>query len=177
MVRSIHAIAILTLWATGTLTTVTPAIALDNARCLQAWKELDSDENGLLETNEDKDGTISKVAQSTPKVAKEGTVTRDEYLSFCLNKAVNESGVQKSEDGTLTQNGSAFPADRGKGELTRGTSKLSEDDVKKRLEAHGFRSIEELKLGDDGIWRGTAESSPGTRSAVAVDPQGDIVAN
>lgn len=147
-----------------------------DAACLQAWKSLDSNGNGVLERSEDKDGVIGRAAPAYASRATQDSLTRDEYMSFCSGKAVNESGAQKADGGRETQASPNLPADRGKGDLTPGLSKLSQDDVRKRLESQGFKSVGELTLGEDGIWRGTYEQSPGKRAAIGVDAQGDVLA-
>ena len=57
-----------------------------------------------------------------------------------------------------------------------GANSFTETQAKSRLERSGFTSISPLAKDDNGIWRGTA-SKDGKSQAVAVDFQGNIIAN
>lgn len=55
-----------------------------------------------------------------------------------------------------------------------GANSFTEAQVKSRLEEHGFAEVANLKLDDQGIWRGTATMNAKTFD-VAVDYRGNIV--
>jgi putative membrane protein len=54
-----------------------------------------------------------------------------------------------------------------------GANSYTEAQVKERLEKNGFSAVTELKLDDQGIWRGKAEQG-GKPWQVAVDYRGNI---
>jgi hypothetical protein len=54
-----------------------------------------------------------------------------------------------------------------------GENSFTEDQAKARIEDKGYTDVVDLKLGEDGIWRGKANKS-GTAVEVALDYQGNI---
>jgi hypothetical protein len=54
-----------------------------------------------------------------------------------------------------------------------GKNSFTNGQVRKRLHDHGYRQIKDLKLDDQGIWRGAAQKD-GKPVNVAVDYQGNI---
>lgn len=154
-----------------------PALAAPvSDQCVNAWKAADIDANGVLERSEDQRGMIDRAQSANASRAGKNSLTRDEYLTMCSGTNIEEAGAKRTDHGTPTQASPNLPADRGKGDLTRGTSKLTEADVRKRIESQGYDSIRDLALGEDGVWRGTVEIAPGRRTRIGVDAQGDIVA-
>ncbi len=147
--------------------------------CIRAWINADSNRNGVIDNGEDGEAAILK---SLPPGATRQTVagmTRDEFLSRCTLKDVKETTPHNSPaTGQSAAKPADFPKDLGKGDLTRGANPISEQDARKRIEALGYKEVQDLKLGPDGIWRGTALGSgtgTGKRQTVALDAQGDVV--
>ena len=150
--------------ATFLALTAMPLPAADEeGNCWRAWQGVDGNANGLLDPEEVGDDRLAKPGMS-----------RDQYLSQCAGNEVNETGTssQPAARDAATQD---YPLDRGKGDLTPSKTTLPEATVRKRLEQSGFRNVDGLALGSDGIWRGTADG-PSGRMAVAVDGQGDLIA-
>lgn len=129
--------------------------------CYQTWKSADINRNGIIDVGE----TIAGGSLNT---------TRDMFLAQCLGpRAQAPSGSPASANDAVRDD---FPTDLGKGDLTPGRSPFTHAEARKRLEALGYKNIEELALDAQGIWRGWA-SSAGMRAAVGLDPQGDVVSN
>lgn len=56
-----------------------------------------------------------------------------------------------------------------------GSNSFTEAEAKKRLEAHGYSDVTDLKKDDKSVWRGKANKD-GKPVGVALDYQGNIVA-
>lgn len=54
-----------------------------------------------------------------------------------------------------------------------GENSFTEDRAKSRLEDKGYNNVTELKLGEDGIWRGKADKGGGAVE-VGLDYQGNV---
>lgn len=54
-----------------------------------------------------------------------------------------------------------------------GANSFTEDQAQARIEEAGYANVLDLKLGEDGIWRGKAEKS-GSTVEVALDYQGNV---
>ena len=143
----------------------TPSFAATDQECRSLWKTADVDANGALTRAEDKGGYIASVEKSGGKLLQADTLSRDEFLSYC--RAGFATATTQSPENTK---------DFGKGDLTPGTHPLSKDDALKKFEASGFKDVRDVNLDEKGIWRGTAFAD-GKNKPVAVDPQGDVVAD
>lgn len=161
----------------GLTATVSTGHAADNSACMLAWKSADANANGTIDVGEDASGALLKSlpAQSSRKSA--AGMTRDQFLSECTAQAVNETTpTPRPNSGGTSAKPNDFPIDYGKGDMTPGKNKLSEADAKKRIEALGFKDVQDLKLDSNGIWRGTAlAAATGNRQNVALDAQGDVI--
>jgi hypothetical protein len=152
---------------------VLPASAATQQECLSSWKTVDVNANGALTADEDKAGYIAAAVKSGQTLLQPSTLSRDEFLKLCADNVF--AGIAKTNDAATTPAGPAAARDMGKGDLTPGANPMSEQDARSKLTASGFRDIADLKLDQTGIWRGTAVAN-GQRQNVAVDAQGDIVA-
>jgi hypothetical protein len=149
------------------------ASAASQQRCLEVWKSIDNDANGALDASEDKAGYIAGAAKSGAKVVKANQLSREEFLQYCATNVAEADGSNNPQPAASKESGTA-PKDLGKGDITPGTKPLQEADVRKKLEASGYRELSGLKLDGSGIW--SAETTVnGKRVTVRVDPQGDIV--
>lgn len=147
--------------------------AASQQKCLELWKAADTDANGALETKEDKSGYISAASKSGAKIARSDALSRDEFLVYCSTKINDAEGAAASQPPANTESGTA-PKDLGKGDITPGTKPLAEADARKKLEASGYRELNNLKLDGKGVW--SAETTVnGKRVTVQIDQQGDIV--
>lgn len=54
-----------------------------------------------------------------------------------------------------------------------GKNSFTEAQAKKRLEDNGYTNVGDLELGDDGIWRASAQKN-GVPASVTLDYQGNI---
>lgn len=149
------------------------AWAASQQRCLEVWKTVDLDANGALDTSEDKPGYISAAAKSGAKVVKADQLSREEFLQYCATNISEADGTSNPQPAASKETGTA-PKDLGKGDITPGTKPLAEADVRKKLEASGYRELTDLKLDASGIWSAQTTVN-GKRVTVRVDPQGDIV--
>ena len=147
-----------------------PLQAATQQECLSLWKTADIDANGALTEAEDKGNYIATAVRRGRPLNQPQAISRDEFLQLCAENAFAASDAPASSPGP------AASKDLGKGDLTPGAQPLNEADARKKLEATGFREIQDLKVGEDNIWRGTALAN-GQRQEVAIDAQGDIVAN
>ncbi|MFA5955543.1 hypothetical protein [Hyphomicrobium sp.] len=141
-----------------------PVSAATDQQCQSLWKTADVDANGSLSRSEDKNSYIASVEKGGGHLLQPDTLSRDEFLSYC----------KTDFSGVATQS-PANTKDFGKGDLTPGTHPLAKEDAMKKFEASGFKDVRNLSLDDKGIWRGTAMAD-GKKKPVAVDQQGDIVA-
>jgi hypothetical protein len=146
-----------------------PLQAAPQQQCLSLWKTADMDANGALTAAEDKGNYISTAARRGRSLKQPDAISRDEFLQLCAEDAFAASDAPGSSPGP------AASKDLGKGDLTPAQHPLSEADARKKLEASGLREIQDLKVSEDSIWRGTALAN-GQRQDVAIDAQGDIVA-
>jgi hypothetical protein len=121
------------------------------------WKDADADRNGVIDK-----GEAGGKAQG---------LARDDFLAQCVKGARLLEPPGKSTEAGIQDD---FYKDLGKGDLTQGKNPFSEDEARKRLESLGFKGIADLKLDENGIWRGTAISE-GERSPIGLDAQGDVV--
>jgi hypothetical protein len=142
--------------------------AAPQQECLSLWKTADIDANGALSAAEDKANYIAAAVRSGRSMQQPDEISRDEFLQLCAEDAFAASGAPAASPGP------AASKDLGKGDLTPAAQPLSELDARKKLEASGVREIQDLKVGEDGIWRGTAIAN-GQRQDVAIDAQGDII--
>lgn len=55
----------------------------------------------------------------------------------------------------------------------KGKNSFTERQAKDRIEKKGFTNITDLKLGEDGVWRASAQKN-GVPASVALDYQGNI---
>lgn len=149
------------------------ASAASQQRCLEVWKSVDTDANGALDPSEDKAGYIAAAAKSGAKVVKANRLSREEFLQYCATNIAEADGSKNPQPAASKESGSA-PKDLGKGDITPGTKPLAEADVRKKLEANGYRELSDLKLDGSGIWSARTTVN-GKRVTVRVDPQGDIV--
>lgn len=145
--------------------------------CIRAWINADNNRNGVIDSGEDGEATLLKSLPASTTEQTFAGMTRDEFLSRCTLKEVKETTPHNSPGtGQSAAKPNEFPKDLGKGDLTRGTNPISEQDARKRIESLGYKEVQDLKLGPDGIWRGTAlGAATGNRQTVALDPQGDVV--
>lgn len=67
----------------------------------------------------------------------------------------------------------ATPDDTNPTAPVAGENSFTEDQAKARIEEEGYANVLDLKLGEDGIWRGKADKS-GAPVEVAVDYQGNV---
>lgn len=137
--------------------------------CGSLWKEADVDGNGSLTKEEDSFGYLDAVAVAKFQTIEPSSLSRDEFMLFC------DGTLERSSAGTRQHKGSEGPIDRGKGDLTPGLIPFPKHEARKRLEASGYRELDELKLDEKGIWR-TFATFNGKRVPAAVDVQGDILA-
>lgn len=72
-----------------------------------------------------------------------------------MNAAVNTSG----------QNLSKTPV--------RGANSFTQSEARRRIEAHGFTAVSDLRKDNDGIWRGMAQKD-GQKTGVWLDYQGNV---
>ncbi|NTH49236.1 PepSY domain-containing protein [Agrobacterium rhizogenes] len=97
-------------------------------------------------------------------------------MSTCLLMAAPAAFAQ-SETPSTSQDTPAIatPKTTNPGAPVQGRNSFTEDQVRSRLAAAGFGTITDLKLDDQGVWRGTAvkDNKP---AQVALDYQGNIVA-
>jgi hypothetical protein len=144
---------------------VPAAQAATDADCQSLWKTLDVNVNGAIDKTEDTKGYIGAMQSGGVKLANPEVASRDEFLAYCKDKItdVRSSSPQNSKD-------------FGKGDLTPAKSALSAQDVQKKLEANGFKNVRDLKLDNQGIWRGMADADVKDKF-VAVDAQGDVMAD
>ncbi|MBS0252206.1 MAG: hypothetical protein JSR78_14205 [Proteobacteria bacterium] len=140
-----------------------PANAASEQECQSLWKTADVDANGSLSRAEDKNGYIASVEKNGGHLLQPDTLSRDEFLSYCKTDFTNVATQSPTNS-----------KDFGKGDLTPGSTPLSQADAMKKLEASGFSNVRGLSLDDKGIWRGTAFAD-GKEKPVAIDQQGDIV--
>ena len=152
---------------------VIPASAATQQECLSSWKTVDVNANGALTADEDKAGYIAAATKSGQTLMQPATLSRDEFLKLCADNVF--AGISNTANAATTPAGPAASRDLGKGDLTPSANAMSEQDARSKLTASGFRDIADLKLDQTGIWRGTAVAN-GQRQNVAIDAQGDIVA-
>ena len=148
---------------------LSPLHAEAQQECLSLWKTADIDANGVLVQAEDNDGYIATATNGGHALKQSNALSRDEFLQLCADN------VFAAGPGTAAAPGPAAGRDMGKGDLTPAQNPLSEGDARNKLEASGFREVQDLKLDKNSIWRGTALAN-GERQSVAIDAQGDIVA-
>jgi hypothetical protein len=141
----------------------TASFAATDQECASLWKTLDVNANGALEKSEDAKGYVDAIQKSGVQLVKPDQASRDEFLSYCKVSITN-----------VNTESPANTKDFGKGDLTPSKSALTEEDARKKLEASGFKNIQNLQLDSQGIWRATAFAD-GKEKPVAVDAQGDIV--
>ena len=158
---------------TASLVAAGGASAASQQRCLEVWKSVDTDANGALDASEDKANYIAAAAKSGAKVVKANQLSREEFLQYCATNIAEADGSTNQQPPASKESGSA-PKDLGKGDITPGTKPLAEADVRKKLEASGYRELADLKLDGSGIWSAQTTVN-GKRVTVRVDPQGDIV--
>lgn len=136
-----------------------PALAETEEVCLARWRIADVDGNGALEANLDTKEYVAALSASKP-------ISRDEFLKRCKG---GELATLKPPQNP------AESKDLGKGDITKGPA-LTKEDALKKLKASGFGDVTDLALDSKGVWRGTGVAN-GKDVPVAIDPQGDIVAN
>ena len=146
------------------------AQAATEQQCLSLWKTADIDADGALSAAEDKSNYLAAAEKSGRSLQTSGQISRDEFLQLCAADAFAAAGAPAA-----ASPGPASSRDLGKGDLTPAMAPLSEADARDKLTASGFREIQNLRLDESRIWRGTAVAN-GQRQDVAVDAQGDIVA-
>jgi hypothetical protein len=136
-----------------------PVLAEPEDICRARWVTADVDANGALDPKIDKPEYVQALAVNAP-------ISRDDFLKLCQSGALASLPLPSNP---------AENRDLGKGDITPGPA-LSKDVALKKLKASGFGDVADLTLDDTGVWRGTAVAN-GKTVPVAVDPQGDIVAN
>jgi hypothetical protein len=135
-----------------------PTFAETEEDCRSRWRTADVDGNGALEAKVDAPEYVKMLNSSTP-------VSRDEFLKRCQSGAFAALAQPSS---------TAETKDLGKGDITPGPA-LTKEDASKKLKASGYGNVDDLKLDDKGVWRGTGVAN-GKSVSVAVDPQGDVLA-
>jgi hypothetical protein len=171
-IKSSNGLVVAVVAAAALVSVGNPAAAAPQEACLSMWKTADVDANGALTQAEDKAGYIAAAKQAGRELADPPVISRDEFVALCGEDVfAGLAGGNKA----VAAPGPASSQDLGKGDITPSTKALSEADAKKKLTASGFREIEDLALDQGGVWRGTAVAN-GQRQDVAIDGQGDIVA-
>lgn len=135
----------------------TPALAETEEECRARWLTADVDGNGALDQLDSPD-YLKILNSKTP-------VSRDEFIKRCQSGAF--AALAKPNNVSETK-------DLGKGDMTPGPA-LTKEDALKKLKASGFGDVGDLKVDGKGIWHGTGVSN-GKKVSVAVDPQGDVLA-
>lgn len=148
------------------LALITPTIA-EELPCESAWKVADADGNGVLDKPEDKEGYFARLGPASSELANPDRIARDEFLKLCTDKRLLVKSTPSQHAGTK---------DRGKGDITPGSSPISREDAQAKLEASGYKDVRELQLDPSGVWKGRAVAN-GKTVMVSVDQQGDIVSN
>lgn len=137
---------------------VVSARADTEEECRARWRTADVDGNGALEASIDNPDYVKALNVTKP-------MSRDEFLKRCTGGAF--AALPKP-------NNPAENKDLGKGDITPGPP-LAKEDAQKKLKAVGYGDVTDLKLDDKGVWRGTGTVN-GKQTPVAVDPQGDVLA-
>jgi hypothetical protein len=110
------------------------------------------------------------------QLKQEGSLTRDEFMILCMKAEFVTANPSRPANLSNPDRTPQLPADRGKGDLTPGQNPFSEAEARRRLEATGYKQLENLHLDERGIWRATANAGS-QRVPVGLDPQGDIVSS
>jgi hypothetical protein len=84
--------------------------------------------------------------------------------------------VAPAPSGTVTTPSTTGTPMTAPGAPVAGANSFTESQARARIEANGFTNVSGLKKDDQSIWRGQAMKD-GKTVAVAVDYQGNIVAN
>jgi hypothetical protein len=140
------------------LLSAVPSFADTEEECRARWQIADVDGNGALEAKVDAPEYVKALNATAP-------VSRDEFFKKCSAGAFAAIAKPKNP---------AENKDLGKGDLTPGPA-LTKEDALKKLKASGFGDVTDLQLDKTGIWRGRGVAN-GKSVPVAVDPQGDVLA-
>lgn len=80
---------------------------------------------------------------------------------------------QPSQQTTPTKPSVTTPDSTNPAAPVKGKNSFTESQAKDRIEKKGFTNITNLKLGEDGVWRASAQRN-GVPISVALDYQGNI---
>ncbi len=156
---------------------------MSEAACAQQWIAVDADANGVLTEQEDTSGYLKLLATRGTGTIRGGTLTRQEFLTFCLNGVFAgptnvgagspPNAPAAPATGSLQDERENKAGGRGKGDITPGAAPIPLEEAEKRVRASGFRPTGPLILDAENIWRGKVWAN-GKEVDIAVDPQGDI---
>lgn len=93
---------------------------------------------------------------------------------IALAGAVYAEAPTPSPDSTSPQNQRSNIPEAQKAPLS-GANSFTERQARERIEKHGYRGVANLKLDQQGIWRGQAEKA-GRTVSVSLDYRGNVVA-
>jgi hypothetical protein len=133
----------------------TPALAMTDAQCNEAFATADVDKDGFI--SEAEAGRYFAAHRVANKPIADGKLARDAFLTNCKADMYMTSAPEV-------------------GAPLAGANSFTETQAKDRVLRAGFGDVSALAKDDKGIWRGTAMQD-GKKVTVAVDFKGNIVAN
>jgi hypothetical protein len=143
-------------FALGLMLSITsPARAMTDAQCNDAFAKADIDKDGFI--TESEAGRYFAAHRVADKPIADGKLARDVFLTNC--KADMYMAAAPDAGAPLA-----------------GANSFTETQAKDRVLRAGFSDVSALAKDDKGIWRGTAMQD-GKKVSVAVDFKGNIVAS